>query len=687
MKDFFISYNKADKQWAEWIAWQLDEAGYSLIFQEWDFRPGANFVWEMQKATAETTRTIAVLSPDYLSALYTHSEWAAAFAADPLGQKQTLLPIVVRECELKGLLRQIVHIELTGLNEEAAKAQLLQGAQQSRSKPPVPPKFPASTEKVKSSPAFPNSISRVWSVPHLRNPNFTGREAMLAKLRDALTSDHSAALTQAIHGLGGVGKTQLALEYAYRYANEYDAVWWLRAEKSETLSADYAALAKPLNLLEKYGDKDEGIRAVKQWLDHNIGWLLIFDNAQSLFQIYGYLPQSNMGHVLVTSRNPDWEGIASSFKVVVFDFNESMKYLCMRTGQNDWNTAKALAEELGHLPLALAQAASYIISVESSLADYLALYRQHRHKLLAKGKASVDYPHTVATTWEISFQHIKQQSQHAADLLNLCAFLPPDNINRHDLAQGLKGLNDLNSLSLRDPLMFDDAIATLKQYSLIDLKKDTFLIHRLVQAIAKDRMSKSEQKLWFVIATRLRPNVDAEWFASRREMVRIYLYKKWHIEGPDLEDLVQATMLAAVKRSLNLKGMGEPENTLLSVAKNFAEAYFRKRGRHVGQPFPLELAESIGEIFHEQFEASELSRLLKEKFVLLPTKYIKVLQLAFYKGYTEGEIAKNMAIPVVKVHNYKSDGLKRLRKLCKKDPILRFLFDDKAGKKHLSAQE
>lgn len=130
MKDFFISHNKADKQWAEWIAWQLEEAGYSVTLQAWDFRPGTNFVLKMQKATQEATRTIAVLSPDYLSALYTHSEWAAAFAQDPLGQKQTLLPIIVQECELTGLLNQIVHIDLVNLNEAAAKAQLLEGAQQ-----------------------------------------------------------------------------------------------------------------------------------------------------------------------------------------------------------------------------------------------------------------------------------------------------------------------------------------------------------------------------------------------------------------------------------------------------------------------------------------------------------------------------------------------------------------------------
>src|SRR6266508_5402179 len=102
MKDFFVSYNRADRAWAEWVAWQLEEASYTVVIQAWDFRPGSNFVVDMQKAAAEAQRTIAILSPDYLDARYTQPEWTAAFAQDPTGEKGLLLPVRVRECELKG---------------------------------------------------------------------------------------------------------------------------------------------------------------------------------------------------------------------------------------------------------------------------------------------------------------------------------------------------------------------------------------------------------------------------------------------------------------------------------------------------------------------------------------------------------------------------------------------------------
>ena len=114
MKDFFISYNKADRAWAEWIAWTLEDAGYRTMLQAWDFRPGSNFVLDMQNATSEAERTIAVLSPDYLAARFPQPEWAAAFAPDPTGEKGKLVPVRVRDCDPAGLLPQINYIDLVG---------------------------------------------------------------------------------------------------------------------------------------------------------------------------------------------------------------------------------------------------------------------------------------------------------------------------------------------------------------------------------------------------------------------------------------------------------------------------------------------------------------------------------------------------------------------------------------------
>ncbi len=152
MKDFFISYTRPDRTWAEWIAWQLEEAGYTTIIQAWDFRPGSNFGLEMYQAAQETARTIAVLSPDYLDSRYTPSEWVAAFVKDPKCDEGKLLPVIIREVELGSLLSAIVHIDLVGKDEAVAKEELLAGVKRGRAKPSTEPVFPG----VRSIPAQPN---------------------------------------------------------------------------------------------------------------------------------------------------------------------------------------------------------------------------------------------------------------------------------------------------------------------------------------------------------------------------------------------------------------------------------------------------------------------------------------------------------------------------------------------------
>lgn len=232
-KDLFISYNHADKAWAEWIAWTLEEAGYTVVIQAWDFRAGGNFVLQMQQAAEATHKTIAVLSQNYLDAEFTQPEWAAAFVRDPQGKEQTLIPVRVKACQPTGLLGPIVYVDLVSQQEVDAQAALL-SAFSERGKPSQKPGFPGGTAAQRSfpSPVSYPSASTIWHLPYPRNPFFTGRDEILNRLHNALTQDGTAALTQtqAISGLGGIGKTQIAIEYAYRHREDYDAVLWVGAQ-------------------------------------------------------------------------------------------------------------------------------------------------------------------------------------------------------------------------------------------------------------------------------------------------------------------------------------------------------------------------------------------------------------------------------------------------------------------------
>lgn len=519
-KDFFISYNKADRAWAEWIAWQLEAAGYTAVVQAWDFRPGGNFALDMQRAAEQAERTIAVLSPDYLNSSFTQPEWAAAFAQDPTGDEGRLLPVRVRECDLKGLLSPIVYIDLFGLQRPVAKNALLEGVKRERAKPGTEPHFPADQARaVSDEPRFPGSLPSVWNVPHLRNPNFTGREELLGELQQALNSGQPAALTQTLHGLGGVGKTQLATEYAYRRQHLYDTVWWMRSEEPAALAADYAALAEKLGLPEaNLPEQKLAVAAVRDWLGQNGNWLLIFDNARTREEVKDYLPLGATGHVIITSRDPNWRGVAHPLQVPVLPPDKAIEFLLQRTSQTDADAAAALAHALGYLPLALEQAGAYVETTGQPLAEYARLFEQHHQRLLQRGTPSTGYQATVATTWDISFDEVRKHTPAAQDFMNLCAFLAPDDIPLDLIREGTEHLPEPLAAAVKDPLTFDEIIIALRRYSLIDRSGDTISIHRLVQLVLRDRLPEDATKLWAEAAVEL---VD-EAFPEQSDDVRTW---------------------------------------------------------------------------------------------------------------------------------------------------------------------
>ena len=180
MTDYFISYTGVDEGWAEWIGYVLEEQGFSTILQKWDFRPGSNFVLEMQRASQAAERTIMVLSPDYLQSQFASSEWASAFGRDPQGVERTLVPVMIRDCQPEGLLSSIVHIRIVGLAEDAARETLLKGLDQKRAKPAAKPAFPGVAAQVEQK-AFPGPGGNAEAVP---TPS-AGQHRIVPKLKVA----------------------------------------------------------------------------------------------------------------------------------------------------------------------------------------------------------------------------------------------------------------------------------------------------------------------------------------------------------------------------------------------------------------------------------------------------------------------------------------------------------------------
>jgi len=489
-KDFFISYTNSDIGFAEWIAWQLEEAGYTVVIQAWDFPAGTNFVGNMQKALIEYERFLPVFSPAYFASLYCQAEWQAAFTQDPTGEKSHIVPVRIANCEPKGLLSPIIYIDLFNLIEEDAKNTLLQRISTDRIKPIKPPPFPGTVKQPSvKKPTFPGQLP-INNLPYTRNPNFTGRQEIFDSIISTFNNSEYAALTQAISGLGGIGKTQIALEYAYRYGYTYSYILWVNAENQPELLESYLDIAMTTGIINKdETNKDIIQKMVLNWLNVNTNWLLIFDNAENPETIKAYLPKNNTGHILITSRYSDWHQISQPLPVEVFDLPEAVSFLNKITKIEDGKQAAELAEMLGRLPLALEQAAAYIINNSISYIEYIELYKKYGLELFNEvGVKPLDYQSTVSVTWNISIDKIDKES--AKQLLNLCAFFAPENIDRSVFSDNSSCLPDPLSLEVQDKLSYNRIVAALSRYSLITCTDSKLSIHRLLQEVIKASLNK-----------------------------------------------------------------------------------------------------------------------------------------------------------------------------------------------------
>lgn len=347
--------------------------------------------------------------------------------------------------------------------------------------------------------SFNSSTSIISGLLPPPNPNFTGREGELRELRNSLLAGEAAALVQpqAIHGLGGIGKTQLANEYAHRYRGNYKIVWWVRSEDPTTLASDYAGLAAKLDLPEKALTKQSAIvEAVKEWLRTHRDWLLIFDNVEDVKSVRDYLPRHTAGHIIITSRYPNWTGVAKPLSVKTLPLDKAIEFLCNRTGQKDEVSAETLAETLGRLPLALEQAGAYIEASGCTMARYLEIFEKHQPELLRDHASPTEYPDTVATTWSLSFQKVESENPAAVELLRLCAFFAPDDIPLDMLTAGADELPETLAPVVRDDWLFNQAVIVLRKYSLVEVENNKLSIHRLVQAVIRHALDEAAFKQW-----------------------------------------------------------------------------------------------------------------------------------------------------------------------------------------------
>jgi hypothetical protein len=488
--DFFISYTQSDRGWAEWIAWLLEERRFRVLVQAWDFVPGTNWVQGMQDGVTRADRTIALLSPDYLESVYGGAEWQTAWAADPTGAARKLLPVRVAECDRPGFLSGVVGIYVFGVNEATARSRIsrmVTGAIKGDLRPDQPPPFPPNTRAISREARFPGTMPNIWNVP-ARNPHFVGRKDDLAKvaagLADGLMTVHS------LRGLGGVGKTQLANEYAQRHATEYDLVWWIAAEQPALIPDEFARLAEKLEV-DSTGDPRALAEVVHTALRQVPGWLLIFDNADDVADIKPWLPAGPVppggrGHVLVTTRRSGFGGLGGVLDLDVVDIDEAVQLMRARVPALAEEVGRQIAEEFDRLPLALEQAAAYMDSTGIPAEEYLALLRTRAQDMFRRGTTARGDV-TIETLWDLSLERVAANRLASAQLLDLCAYLAPEPIPL-DLFTGHPDLlPERLASACADAAEFNDTIAALVDFSLVKRTPAGLQLHRLVQAAIRTR--------------------------------------------------------------------------------------------------------------------------------------------------------------------------------------------------------
>jgi len=513
--ELFCSYSHEDEALLNVLEKHLStlkRRGYVSTWHDRNISAGKE--WESEISSHLNTAHIILLliSADFLASDYCYSiEMKRALERHAAGEAR-VVPIILRP----------VHWEDPSLQ----KLQVLP----TNSKPvttwPMPPTYDDAfldivrgLEKVVKELAsslgdHPGSLPFIWNIPYRRNPFFTGREDLLYELHSQLTAPKAAPFPfpLALSGLGGIGKTQTAIEYAYRHRDGYRLIWWVRAGTYETLISDFTALADALNLSEKEEeDQKRVIASVKHWLTTHRDWLLILDNVDDRKVIDDFLPNSDTEHILLTTRAQFVGGIASLLEVEKMNLEDGTSLLLRRANvikvgfpisqvnEEERISAESVVRVMDGLPLALDQAGAYIEETGCSVSAYLDRYRHQQAALLKRrGDVSFAHPEPVATTWSLSFEQVEQTNPLAADLLRVCAFLAPDTIQEDLIIEGTPALGPLLSPLTTNLSLLDEAIGTLRRFSFLRRNREGKMlsIHRLVQIVLKESMNDDTQRQW-----------------------------------------------------------------------------------------------------------------------------------------------------------------------------------------------
>jgi MinD-like ATPase involved in chromosome partitioning or flagellar assembly/tetratricopeptide (TPR) repeat protein len=488
--DVVISYASVNRAWTDWIAGELEGIGLRVTLREIDLAGGDPSAADpaLESWLDPAARVLVLLSRDYVESPNAAALWRAIITKDPTGSM--LVPVRLDTSrQAAPFTDRVPMIDLVNLTEDRARQALRTVFDE------LPSAVGGRHGANRQAPRFPAGQPPVWQVPQ-RNATFTGRVELLEALRDRLSVDVNAVAPQALYGLGGVGKTQIALEYAHRFAANYDVVWWISSEQPSVVRSSLAELAERLDLPigESLSDTVRTVLDALRRGEPYQRWLLVYDNADDPADIEPYLPQGP-GHVLLTSRNVAWGRRATTAEVGVFSRPESVALLRRRVPDLSADQADLLADRLGDLPLAIEQAGAWLAATVMPVETYLDLLDSQLAQVLNENPPP-GYERPAAATWRLSLDRIRQQMPAAAKLLEVCAFFAAEPIPTSFFYNDrfIDVLLPLDPLA-NEPLEQSRLIGEIGRYALakFDSGLSTIQLHRLVQAVIRDGLSEEDR--------------------------------------------------------------------------------------------------------------------------------------------------------------------------------------------------
>jgi hypothetical protein len=418
MADIFISYTSSDRDWAFWIAEELNALGHTPHVHDLEIKGSDDIYAWMEQRHDAADHVLCVISDDYLKAPYSTLERQAALWQAANKRAGFVLLVVVKSCKLPTLSDHLRRCELFGLPNDAASHRFQEFMSKSD----------ALTEI-----SFPGKVFAVSNIPIRVPTHFMGRDDALDAIEAALKRDEGRVAITALHGLRGVGKTTLAAAYAERHRSDYRATWWIRAETEAGLRVDLVALGIRLTWVGADDKEEQAVEAVMERLRHEgEGILLIFDNAVDATAIKPYLPRGGGARVLVTSNAHAWRAVAAPVEIRVWPTEIGADYLVARTGREvECTAAQALSEALGGLPLAHEQAAAYCERLDMSFADYRKRFETAPGQYLGDARYAPPEYHdglTVAKTFGLAIDEAAKLHPAAEPLIVHAALLAPEPI-------------------------------------------------------------------------------------------------------------------------------------------------------------------------------------------------------------------------------------------------------------------